>query len=616
VTGSMEAANTPCRQLTANDAVILVHGTFARDAPWTQEDSSLATAIRRKFPATRQVRFNWSGDNSPTARIKAGRELADLGRTLRTEGHQNIWIVSHSHGGNVALYSLRDSIMRSMVAGICFFGTPFFELKRRPLERFSAIVTQTVSWLLVFPIYMPFGGMLLMNWVEKLLGPIGGGFMLIFGNGLLVLLYLFLRPRIRRAAHNRLTAALKKAQTRALEWLGQPEPDCPTLVASISWDEAGLLLRLWDAVTIAPWQVFALAARLISAVVLGYLGGAFTAMFIYGDTVNELEADAVFLEVSVFLAMFVVLAPPLIALFVSLVRGSPMAFGYEGVVWGATLRITPTALPTWSQTVGSAHLNLVASPGLRGLRHSSFYGDAAVIEGTLGWMAGDKLAISRISSLNRNTLSLRRGQSGFRRWLLPGVTALAIILAQNWLIMRSIQKVAQPQLDLQPTSSAFWSIKPVRAIFKIDDDVTQPAKDFGVLTPPPVTTDPKISLPPGAHCLMEGEFTFGNWNTTINASLHDITDPHFGDFDFDMNVPNHMKLGEDFIVGGLHREIWEWYSPHGTTVSFQREFANRFARPAALLIRIWNGSSTPVHIAGQLRMVCLSGSHGPLSQMD
>src|SRR5690348_505505 len=109
-------------QLGPHDAVVLIHGTFARDTRWIRQDSPLMAALRVKFPMTSLQRFEWSGGNSPNARIRAGLELAAFGRSLRSRGCRHLQIISHSHGGNVALYALRDPLMREMVTGIVFLG--------------------------------------------------------------------------------------------------------------------------------------------------------------------------------------------------------------------------------------------------------------------------------------------------------------------------------------------------------------------------------------------------------------------------------------------------------------------------------------------------------------
>jgi hypothetical protein len=134
------------------------------------------------------------------------------------------------------------------------------------------------------------------------------------------------------------------------------------------------------------------------------------------------------------------------------------------------------------------------------------------------------------------------------------------------------------------------------------------------ILPRPVLVDPHIQLKAGERCLIAGEFNFGNWGSTVNISLHNITHPNFGEFDFDLNNPNHVKVGRNFIQRSLHRTVWEWYSKDGIALTFRREFSNPFEMPAALWIRMWNESDTPVQTKGQARMVCQTSAPAPAQQ--
>jgi hypothetical protein len=59
--------------------VTLVHGTFARNAPWTQEGSLLRSTLTNKLGDDVTFRaFLWSGDNSFAARADAAKELRAL----------------------------------------------------------------------------------------------------------------------------------------------------------------------------------------------------------------------------------------------------------------------------------------------------------------------------------------------------------------------------------------------------------------------------------------------------------------------------------------------------------------------------------------------------------
>ena len=109
--------------------ITLIHGTFARNAPWVHNPASF---LRRQLaeqlaPAT--VAFDpfvWSGKNSHLARLRGALALR---RFLRDQARrfpraQRV-LVAHSHGGNVAAYALRDAATTGRVARVVCMGTPF-----------------------------------------------------------------------------------------------------------------------------------------------------------------------------------------------------------------------------------------------------------------------------------------------------------------------------------------------------------------------------------------------------------------------------------------------------------------------------------------------------------
>ena len=128
----------------------LIHGTIPKIGPfrlssrrsWTDDDSEFTASLRRAFSDGTIEKFRWSGGNSHAARQSAGAELAShlmerkLGRRI---------LIAHSHGGNVALYALRQCPREvvEQVAGIVFLGTPF--LTARP----SKVATRFDLWLAV-----------------------------------------------------------------------------------------------------------------------------------------------------------------------------------------------------------------------------------------------------------------------------------------------------------------------------------------------------------------------------------------------------------------------------------------------------------------------------------
>jgi pimeloyl-ACP methyl ester carboxylesterase len=135
--------------------VTLVHGTWARGARWTQPGSHLRRAIEESVPGpvTFEV-FRWSGRNLIAARTGAAERLRQtLTRLLELHPAARHYIIGHSHGGNVALYALRDSPLVESIAGVACFSTPFLLARRRRFAG-AAIVAAAVIVLALYTAVM------------------------------------------------------------------------------------------------------------------------------------------------------------------------------------------------------------------------------------------------------------------------------------------------------------------------------------------------------------------------------------------------------------------------------------------------------------------------------
>ncbi|RAJ82379.1 putative serine esterase DUF676 [Chitinophaga dinghuensis] len=107
--------------------LILVHGTFAKNAPWIQERSFFSMNIINKLGGENLIiPFNWSGKNSYQARVDAGEELAKLldDVCIKYSSHQKI-VIGHSHGGNVICYAFKKNPNRGKDYKIITLATPF-----------------------------------------------------------------------------------------------------------------------------------------------------------------------------------------------------------------------------------------------------------------------------------------------------------------------------------------------------------------------------------------------------------------------------------------------------------------------------------------------------------
>ena len=112
--------------------VTLVHGTFAKDAAWTQEGSLLRVALEKRLGAPVTFRtVGWSGRNTMRARMQGAQELVKELHHQMKDPDALLFVIAHSHGGNVALHAMRDPQIRLRVAGVVTISTPFVVVSRR-----------------------------------------------------------------------------------------------------------------------------------------------------------------------------------------------------------------------------------------------------------------------------------------------------------------------------------------------------------------------------------------------------------------------------------------------------------------------------------------------------
>jgi hypothetical protein len=117
--------------------VTLVHGTFARNAPWTHDDSKLCTGLRAAIGGGVCFRpFPWSGHNSVIGRAEASEELAkQIADDVRQYPSARQFVIAHSHGGNFALSAAADARLVDKIAGVVCLSTPFLVSRKRDLGK-------------------------------------------------------------------------------------------------------------------------------------------------------------------------------------------------------------------------------------------------------------------------------------------------------------------------------------------------------------------------------------------------------------------------------------------------------------------------------------------------
>jgi len=119
---------------TTKDYIItLIHGTFAKDAPWVQEKSEVRNTLQNEI--TGNIVFDsldWSGKNSHDARYEAAVELKQKLVTQINDYplHEKI-LISHSHGGNIVLYALNMLGEDAKYFKVVTMATPFLNVRIR-----------------------------------------------------------------------------------------------------------------------------------------------------------------------------------------------------------------------------------------------------------------------------------------------------------------------------------------------------------------------------------------------------------------------------------------------------------------------------------------------------
>jgi hypothetical protein len=144
---SSKAAGSSVSNCSAGDVsetwhITLVHGTFARNAAWTRPGSALREHLEARLPG-RVVyhRFRWSGLPSHLARDRAARRLrARLLKCVQNNETAHHCVISHSHGGNIVCYALRDAAeLVERLDSIITLSTPFLLVRSRNLSLFGGL---------------------------------------------------------------------------------------------------------------------------------------------------------------------------------------------------------------------------------------------------------------------------------------------------------------------------------------------------------------------------------------------------------------------------------------------------------------------------------------------
>lgn len=153
-TSPMENLSPHHRSSRPRCVVTLAHGTFARNAAWTQAGSYFCTSLMDRMLNDDVIitRFGWSGRNSPWSRKKAAMGLrAQLEKQLACYPDARHYVIGHSHGGAVALRAVYgDETLREHIAGVATLATPFIHVRER--GNMAVNYTDMLTWICFLPL--------------------------------------------------------------------------------------------------------------------------------------------------------------------------------------------------------------------------------------------------------------------------------------------------------------------------------------------------------------------------------------------------------------------------------------------------------------------------------
>jgi hypothetical protein len=134
---------------------IIIHGTWAVDAPWTLRRGMLAEALKMAWPDAGIFRFKWSGLNGLKHRVIAAEEFTEALKSVsRDYPDSEVSVIAHSHGGNVAAWGSSRTYSNPKCA--IYLNTPFTQILRARRQSnetsfptvwaIAAVVTLCITW--------------------------------------------------------------------------------------------------------------------------------------------------------------------------------------------------------------------------------------------------------------------------------------------------------------------------------------------------------------------------------------------------------------------------------------------------------------------------------------
>ena len=246
--------------------------------------------------------------------------------------------------------------------------------------------------------------------------------------------------------------------------MAQPIPTCPTYIATVQRDEAGLILMVIDNTAAAPWIGWRM---MVGSALVVYVGSWCSTMFVpqfLGAPPGT--GSGIISRIALGVALVLTLGPFLVTFFVAILRRAPFAFGSEGLVAASTVRIQPSQTPPWNgnnncwKQYPNCWKQYPQNPNISGYRHSFFYRDENVIDDVATSIRLNEQNASSAAGKPAAEPSAARGFSAgvvqaVGAWWFAPLTALVVLVAFfSWSFTSDIRELRKAKYDLAPDVSS------------------------------------------------------------------------------------------------------------------------------------------------------------------
>jgi hypothetical protein len=318
------------------------------------------------------VAVAWSARNSHHARLAAAARLAERIKKETSGASGEAVVIAHSHGGNVALYAMRDPEVEARVVGVVCLATPFLVVTPRSIRDLSRRLSRAVAICVVATAaFFAYASAIARGpSASNKISLVG---VLVLAAGTLLALWRYIGRWALRS--------IEAAQTRYVADLHLPEVRrTPMLVLRAAGDEARAWLSGLSAVADAP---SVLLARVITS--SAFFGGTVVSMMhpVPGVPANWIARLALGLSSGAACAIAAMLVLCIVVPLWSMIWiGHPAGYGWprfvlDGLVKTAVQRQPPE----------SARMDVRVFRGeARGLRHSEVYRDVECIDLVASWV--------------------------------------------------------------------------------------------------------------------------------------------------------------------------------------------------------------------------------------